>query len=161
MLQTLNTRSPALVPALELVDRVVESPVGKWISGFHVHSIDDTLKEMYTESVIGSHLGHIIRCLRSRPERPITQGKPTSPGHIDHIAIDFLSEPRPSLDDFDAIQQLYPDAKVIVQDHPNCSGILVTRKLWIYQDGYSPLEVALGPKRKGTIGCDLRPAWPD
>jgi hypothetical protein len=61
MLQTLNTRSPALVPALELVDRVVESPVGKWISGFHVHSLDDTLEEMYTESVIGSHLGRIVR----------------------------------------------------------------------------------------------------
>lgn len=161
MLQTPNTRTPDLIPSLELVARVVESPIGKLVSGFHVHSIDDTLEDAYTEAVIGSHYGRIVRGIRSRPDRPIAKGKPTQPGHIDHIAIDFLGEAIPSPDDFDSIRLLYPDAKVIVQEHPNCCGILVSRKLWIYCEGYPPLEVALGPKGEGTIGCDPRPAWPD
>ncbi len=153
-------RNPLLVPSLELTTRVLASPIGRLASSFHVHSVDDTLDEIYTESVMGTFRGLPVRSIRSLPRRPIALGPKTSPGHIDHIGLDFLIEPVPSPDDFDGIRALYPDAKIVVQDKPNCCGILVARKFWMYVDGYPPLEFQLGPKGKGAEGCDPRPAWP-
>ena len=153
-------RSPMLVPALELTERVLSSPVGKLTSGFHVHSVDDTLSEIYTESVMGTFHGLKVRSIRSLPRRPISVGPKTPPGHIDHIGLDFLREPVPALANFDGIRSLYPEAKIVVQENPNCYGILVARKLWVYVDGYPPLEFQLGPKGKGAEGCDPRPACP-
>jgi hypothetical protein len=154
-------RNPMLVPALALTDRVLNSPVGKLTSGFHVHSVDDTLGEIFTESVMGTYRSLTIRSIRSLPRRPIALGPKTPPGHIDHIGLDFLTQPVPLLSDFDGIRSLYPEAKAVVQEKPNCCGILVARKLWIYVDGFPPLEFQLGPKGKGAEGCDPRPAWPN
>jgi hypothetical protein len=140
------SRNPLLVPALELTERVLNSPVGRLASGFHVHSVDDTLSETYTESVMGAFRGLKVRSIRSLPRRPISLGPKTPPGHIDHIGLDFLEHPVPGLAEFDAIPALYPEAKIVFQENPNCCGILVARKL--------------GPKGKGVEGCDPRPAWP-
>ena len=156
----MSFRTPPLIPSLALAERVLNSPIGKLASGFHVHSVDDTLSEIYTESVMGTFRGLKVRSIRSLPRRPICLGPRTPSGHIDHIGLDFLDEPVPALADFDGIVSLYPDAKVVVQSNPNCCGILVARKLWIYADGYPPLEFQLGPKGKGAEGCDPRPAWP-
>jgi hypothetical protein len=155
-----NSRNPMLVPALELTVRVLSSPIGRLASGFHVHSVDETLNEIYTESVMGTFHGLKVRSIRSLPRRPIALGPKTPPGHIDHIGLDFLEDPAPALTDFDGICSLYSEAKIIAQENPNCCGILVARKLWVYAEGYPPLEFQLGPKGKGVEGCDPRPAWP-
>jgi hypothetical protein len=160
-MRPLDTRHPSLLPHLELTERVLAGPLGKMVSGFHVHSVDDTLSETYTESVFGTFHGLPVRSIRSRPSRPISLGPKTPPGHIDHIAVDFLVEPVPSAEEFDSLKSLFPEAKLVVQEHPNCCGILVQRKIWVYATGYPPLELALGPKGKGIDGCDPRPAWPD
>ena len=155
-----SSRNPMLVPGLELAMRALNSPVGKLASGFHVHSVDDTLSETYVESVMGTFHGLKVRSIRSLPRRPISLGAKTPPGCIDHVGMDFLEQPVPALLDFDGIRSLYPDAKIVVQENPNCCGILVARKLWVYLDGYPPLEFQLGPKGKGAEGCNPRPAWP-
>jgi hypothetical protein len=154
------TRTPPLFPALELTTRVLDSPVGRLASGFHVHSVDDSLSEIYTESVMGTYNGLIVRSIRSLPRRPISLGSKTPPGHIDHVGLDFLEQPVPPIVDFDGIQSLYAEGKIVVQENPNCCGILVARKIWVFVDGYPPLEFQLGPKGKGDKGCDPRPAWP-
>jgi len=159
MAQTAS-RNPMLIPALELTERVLSAPVGRLASGFHVHSVDDTLDEIYTESVMGTFHGLKVRSIRSLPRRPISLGPKTPPGHIDHIGLDFLEHPVPGLAEFDAIPALYPEAKTVFQENPNCCGILVARKLWVYAEGYPPLEFQLGPKGKGVEGCDPRLAWP-
>jgi hypothetical protein len=156
----LSTRNPPLVPSLVLAERALNSPVGKFASGFHVHSVDDTLNEIYAESVMGSFRGLKVRGIRSLPRRPIALGPKTPVGHIDHIGLDFLDEPVPALADFDGICSLYPEARIVVQENPNCCGILVARKLWVYVDSYPPLEFQLGPRGKGAEGCSPRPAWP-
>jgi hypothetical protein len=156
-----DARHPNLVPQLQLAERVLKSSLGQMVSGFHVHSVDDTLSEIFTETEFYTFHGLPVRSIRSLPRRPIALGTPTPPGHIDHIAVDFLVEPVPTIEQFDTIMELFPDGKIIVQEHPNCCGILVTRKLWVFVDGYPPLEVALGPKGKGEVGCDPRPAWPN
>jgi hypothetical protein len=153
-------RSPALFPHLAITERILETPLGPMASGFHIHSVDDTLPILYTESVIGTFHGRPVRSIRSLPKRPIALGPKTEAGHIDHIAIDFLFEPLPTIEQINGIADLYSDTKIVSQDNPNCCGILVARKLWIFAEGYPPLEVALGPKGKGVDGCDPRPAWP-
>jgi hypothetical protein len=155
-----DTRSPALFPQLAITERILDTPLGALASGFHIHSVDDTLDTLYTESVIGAFHGRPVRSIRSLPQRPIALGPKTKVGHIDHIAIDFLFPPLPTVDQIKGIADLYSDARVATQDQPNCCGILVTYKLWVYADGYPPLEIALGPKGKGIDGCDPRPAWP-
>ena len=50
MTQTAS-RNPHVAAPLELTERVLSAPVGRLASGFHVHSVDDTLGEIYTESV--------------------------------------------------------------------------------------------------------------
>jgi hypothetical protein len=155
-----SDRNPPLIPSLALAERVLNSPVGTFASGFHVHSVDDTLDEMYTESVMATFRGLKVRSIRSLPKRPIALGPKTLPGQIDHIGLDFLELPVPPLADFDGICSLYPEAKIVVQEKPNCCGILVARKLWVFADGFPPLEFQLGPKGKGVEGCDPRPAWP-
>jgi|GEM_PF-6186814 hypothetical protein len=156
-----TSRAPRLFPLLGVAERVLESPLGSKVSGFHIHSVDDTLTEMYTESVVGTFHGLPVRSIRSLPQRPIALGPKTPVGSIDHVAVDFLVEPVPTIDEFDGIQSLFPDGKILTQINPNCCGILVSRKLWIFVEGFPPLEVALGPKGKGVEGCDPRPAWPD
>jgi hypothetical protein len=156
----LSGRFPPLVPSLSLTERVLNSPIGKFASGFHVHSVDDTLSEIYTESVMGTFRGLKVRSIRSLPRRPIALGPKTPVGHIDNIGLDFLEEPVPLLSDFDGVSSLYPEAKIVVQENPNCCGILVARKLWMFVDNYPPLEFQLGPKGKGVEGCNPRPAWP-
>lgn len=153
-------RTPPLFPNLELTERVLDSPIGKLASGFHVHSVDDSLGEIFTESVMGTYHGLNVRSIRSLPRRPISLGPKTPPGHVDHIGLDFLREPVPSLLDFDGIRFLYPEGKIAVQENPNCCGILVARKIWVFVEGYPPLEFQLGPKGRGEKGCDPRPAWP-
>ena len=154
------TRTPPLFPNFELTERVLNSPIGKLASGFHVHSVDDSLGEIFTESVMGTYHGLNVGSIRSLPRRPISLGPKTPPGHVDHIGLDFLQEPVPSLLDFDGIRSLYPEGKIAVQESPNCCGILVARKIWVFVEGYPPLEFQLGPKGKGEKGCDPRPAWP-
>ena len=153
-------RTPPLFPAFDLTERVLNSPVGRLASGFHVHSVDESLSEIYTESVMGTYNGLKVRSIRSLPRRPISLGPKTPPGHIDHIGLDFLEEPVPTLLDFDGIRSLYPEGTILVQENPNCCGILVARKIWVFVEGYPPLEFQLGPKGKGEQGCDPRPAWP-
>jgi hypothetical protein len=155
-----DTRHPTLFPHLQLTERILASPLGRMISGFHIHSVDDSLDELFTESVVGTFHGLGVRSIRSHPRRPISVGPRTPSGHIDHIAVDFLQSPMPTIEDFDGLKSLYPDAPIIVQEYPNCCGILVTRKLWVYAEGYPPLEIALGPKTRGSKGCDPRPSWP-
>lgn len=159
-MNTETSRSPTLFPHLAITERILATPLGEMSSGFHIHSVDDTLSTLYTESEIGTFHGRAVRSIRSLPKRPICLGPKTQPGHIDHIAIDFLLPPMPTREQFDSLAELYRDAKIVTQDHPNCCGILVTRKLWVYLDGYPPLEVALGPKTNGVEGCHPRPAWP-
>ena len=155
-----NTRSPALFPHLTIAERILDTPLGAFASGFHVHSVDDTLDTLYTESLIGTYHGRRVRSIRSSPTRPICLGPKTKPGHIDHVAIDFLFPPLPTVEQIKGIADLYSEAKLATQDHPNCCGILVIYKLWVYAEGYPPLEIALGPKEKGIHGCDPRPSWP-
>jgi hypothetical protein len=155
-----ETRHPKLIPHLDLTERVLDSPLGHMVTGFHVHSVDDTLDTIFTEAVVGVFHKLPVRSIRSHPSRPISLGPRTLPGHIDHIAVDFLQPPFPSINDFDSLKSLYLNDKILMQEYPNCCGILVTRKLWVYSLGYPPLEIALGPKTQGTKGCDPRPAWP-
>ena len=97
-------RTPPLFPAFDLTERVLNSPVGRLASGFHVHSVDESLSEIYTESVMGTYSGLKVRSIRSLPRRPISLGPKTPPGHIDHIGLDFLEEPVPTVLDFDGIR---------------------------------------------------------
>jgi len=73
-------RTPPLFPNLELTERVLDSPIGKLASGFHVHSVDDSLGEIFTESVMGTYHGLNVRSIRSLPRRPISLGPETAPG---------------------------------------------------------------------------------
>jgi hypothetical protein len=159
-MESVASRSPFLIPSLLLAERALNSPLGSAISSFHVHSVDDTLSETYTESVIGTFCGRPVRSIRSLPSRPIALGTRTQPGHIDHVGVDVFGRSLPSFEEFDGLCSLYPDARILKQDHPNCCGILVARKLWMFAPGYPPLEFQLGPKTEGTVGCDPRPAWP-
>ncbi|MEQ8967648.1 MAG: hypothetical protein RID91_17675 [Azospirillaceae bacterium] len=154
-------RTPPLIPQLKLARRVVESDLGPMISSFHVHTVDESLEQDYTEATVATAFGRPVRVIRSHPERPIADGAKTAPGHIDHFGIDFLAEPLPSVDSFDTLKALYPDAKLVMQDQPHCGGIRVERKIWVYADGYPPMEIQLGPKSSVEAACHPRPAWPE
>jgi hypothetical protein len=148
-------RTPPLFPNLELTERVLDSPIGKLASGFHVHSVDDSLGEIFTESVMGTYHGLNVRSIRSLPRRPISLGPKTPPGHVDHIGLDFLQEPVPSLLDFDGIRSLYPEGKIAVQESPNCCGILVARKS--LRRGIPAARISARPEGKGRKGLRSSP----
>jgi hypothetical protein len=158
-------QAPALMPWLGIANCVLESRHGDRVSSLHIHSVDEALTgESYTESVIGSWRGHVVRGIRSAPGRPIAAGPKTPIGHVDHIAVDFLAEPFLSYEEFDSLRDVvsrtFPQAQFIMQEHPHCCGIKVDRKIWTYVDGFPPLEIALGPKMSSGTACNPRPAWP-
>jgi len=159
------TQAPALMPWLELANCVLDSQHGHRVSGLHVHTVDEALDgESYTESVIGSWRGRTVRGIRSAPGRPIAAGEKTPVGHVDHIAVDFLSSPFLSIGELDELRDVisaaFPEAQFVMQEHPHCCGIKVERKIWTYVDGFPPLEIALGPKTSTGTACHPRPAWP-
>ncbi|HSK42159.1 MAG TPA: hypothetical protein VK943_20505, partial [Arenibaculum sp.] len=145
---------------------ILASRYGERVSGLHVHTIDERLPgEDYTESVIGSWRGMVVRGIRSAPGRPLAKGPKTPAGHVDHVAVDFLKAPFLSFEEFDGIKDVisetYPNARFVMQEHPHCCQIKVDRKIWTFIEGFPPLEVALGPKSSTGNACDPRPAWPD
>lgn len=160
------TQTPALTPWLALTDCILVSPHAERVSGLHIHSVDGALSgKDYTESVVGSWRGLTVRGIRSSPDRPISAGPKTPPGHVDHVSVDFLAPPFLPVEEFDALRDVvsasHPGAKFVMQVHPHCCGIKVDRKIWAYVDGYPPLEIALGPKTACETACDPRPAWPN
>lgn len=158
----------AFLPFMKLADCILQSHLGRYVSGYHIHIVDDDIDEdsesLFEESVLCRYKKHPIRLIRSSPKRPIAEGVKTQLGHVDHFGIDFLSEPFPTIELFDTAQaimaQTYQTAQFATQIEPCCHHIQVKRKIWTFVENYPPLEIALGPKIWSGYACHPRPAWP-
>lgn len=143
---------------LEVFQPILSSPISKYVSGFHIHVVDEGVQEPFVEETIGDYQGLEVRKISSNPSRPIVQGGNPKLNDIDHVGIDFYKEKQPTLEEFQALKALYPMAQIIKQNRPNCCGIKVQQKLWIFDEGKFPMEIALGPKIvTDECGCDPRP----